>query len=299
MMKQRLLWLMLACVPILSAQLKTLSIEPISLPATERWSHPVFAPDGKGVFITTSEYNGIWYYSFDAKVLKELTRDKHSGFAFSVSPDGATIGYRRTVQEGDHITRVQESIEMSVVTGTSTVLERGNSVHPPVFIGTTVVSSDKQLQKITNRTETAILGIDEKKISLLTNGQKKIFDPLRGQYIWPKLSPDAKSIVAVEMDRGAFVAAIDGSNVQLIGKCNAPVWTRDGKWVIGMDDKDDGHVIYNSEIIAVAPDASKRINLTEAFSSIAMYPAASPTDNSIVFNTTDGKVFILRYEEGQ
>lgn len=298
-MKSKILLLVILSVSLLSAQIKTVSIEKLQLPKTEVWSNAVFSPTGKEIFLTNSEYNGIWQYSFETKVLKEITRDMHSGFAFAVSDDGKKIAYRRTVQPGDHRTRIQESVELTLATAAVSIIDRGNSITTPVFVKSQAVSDRKTLQKQSVAHSPVVLGIDETKIKILVNGEKKILDPLNGQYIWPMLSPDKTKLAAVEMDRGAFVCSVEGTNVQRLGKCNAPSWTYDGKWIIGMDDKDDGHTIYGSEIIAVSPDGKNRYNLTESFDGIALYPSSSTTEAKILFNTIDGEVFILSYEEVQ
>jgi Tol biopolymer transport system component len=296
-MKMNILLVPLLMISIATAQLKTLSIENVPLPATEVWSHAVFSPSGNEIFLTNHDYNGIWQYSLDTKLLKEITRDAQSGFAFSVSVDGNSLAYRRTVQTSDPRMRIQESVELSLTSGSKQVIERGNSVSTPVFVNNRAVADKKNFQKISSAVAPVVLGIDETKISLLINGEKKNFDPLNGQYIWPVLSPVKNEIVFVEMDRGAFVCSLDGTNLRWLGKCDAPTWTRDGKWIIGMDDRDDGQTIQSSSIIAVSPDGREQYNLTEGFAGLAMYPSCSPVENNIVFTTADGKVYLLTYEE--
>ncbi|MHB1049912.1 MAG: TolB family protein [Bacteroidota bacterium] len=296
-MIRRIPILFIVCISLSIAQLKTVSIEEVIVPATEAWNNPVFSPDGKSIFLTNSSYDGIWHFALESKVLKEITREQHSGFAFDISKDGKNIAYRRTIRTGDHITRIQESVSKNILTGSTSVIERGNSVHTPVFVGTTAVSQKSHLQKISHSVVPVVLGIADAKISMLINGQQVMFDPLNGQYIWPRLSPDARRLVAVEMDRGAFVYSFANANTQLIGKCNSPTWSSDGKWVIGMDDRDDGHTIYASDIIAVTPDGKTKVTLTDTFDGIALYPSASPVENKVLFNTADGKIFILSFKE--
>lgn len=296
MTRQLLFILILGCT-FTSAQIRTVKIEEVPLPHTERWSSAMFAHNGSELFLTNSDYDGIWSYSFESKVLKEITREKHSGFAFSLSADGKRVAYRRTVHEGDHITRVQEIVEWNIPTGSAVILERGNSVQTPVFVGTAAVSQKSHLQKLSYTAAPVVLGIEETKISMLINGQQVLLDPINGQYIWPRLSPDAGRLVAVEMDRGAFVYSFADSRTQLIGKCNSPTWSSDGKWIIGMDDRDDGHTIYSSDIIAVSPDGKTKLTLTDTFDAIALHPSASPVEAKVVFNTAEGKIFILTYEE--
>lgn len=282
------------------AQIKTVSIEHIQLPETESWSTPVFSPSGKEMFLTNADYNGIWQYSFETKLLKEITRDQHSGYNFSVSPDGNEIAYRRTIMMGDFRRRIQESIVLNLKTGVYGSIQKGNSVPLPIFYGGEAITAEKitlknRLQKPSG--EISILGIENTKILLLVDGEKKVFDPLNGKYIWPVLSPDKQRIAAVDMGRGAFVCSIDGSRLVKLGKLNAPQWERAGQWLIGMDDEDDGHAILASDIIAKSVDGKTTVNLTETMSSIAMFPSCSPAENKILFSTLDGNVFLLMYEE--
>lgn len=286
------------------AQIKTVSIEQIQLPKTEAWSNPSFSPSGKEIFLTNADYNGIWQYSLETKLLKEITRDRHSGFNFSVSPDGMNVAYRRTVDESNRYRRVQESVVLNMTTSEKQGIESGASIAVPVFIQNTAVTPQKVkgLQKNSTVLQqgTAILGIEDTKISLLHNGTITSFDPLKdGQYIWPVLSPDGLRIAAVEMERGTFVCDVNGENIVPLGKCNAPNWTRDGKWIVGMDDRDDGHQILSSDIVAISIDGKQKISLTENSNVTAMYPYCSSTENKIVFNTLNGDVYVLSYEEIQ
>lgn len=288
----------------LDAQIRVIATEKLPVPNGERWSNAVFSSTGEEIYMTNSDYNGIWQYSLVKKILKEITRDKHSGYNFILSDDGSTIAYRRTAVEGDHRTRIQETVQMKIKSMEKTVIEKGNSVPTPVFIHDRISQTQKVFSSnaasFQDQTVTQVLGVEETKIALIVNGLKTVADPLQnGQYIWPVLSPDKKKMVAVEMEKGAFISDLDGTNIVMLGKCNAPQWTRDGKWIIGMDDKDDGRSIYSSEIIAVSSDGSQRIALTETPSRIEMFPAVSPAGNKIVVTTLAGEVIVLTIEEGE
>lgn len=301
---KKYIFLNLSLISMVFGQIKIGSVENLPVNSNERWSNPVFSPNGKEIFITNFEYNGIWQFSLSTKLLKVITTDRNSGFNFAISDDGKKIAYRRSTIEGDQSTRVQEIVECDLQTLSKTVLDRGNSISTPVYCINTATTLEKISKQnkfsSTMNASTQILGIDETKIAVLDNGVKKILDPLsNGSYIWPMLSPNKLNITAVEIDRGAFISDITGSAVVRLGKCNSPQWTRDGKWIIGMDDIDDGKFITGSEIIAVSVDGKTRINLTNTISQIEMFPSVSPVENKIIVSTASGELLLLTYEEGK
>lgn len=298
------LWIISSTVSLSLAQISITATAEIPIPSTIQWHTAIFSPSGKELYLTTVDYNGIWQYSLESRLLKEITRERHSGFDFSLSDDGTKIAYRTTVTEGDHKTRVQIAVVQSLKDSEQKVLHRGNSIQTPKFIDNEALIPDnigETYRSITNATSaTTILGVEDGSIALLDHSVKKSIDPLNsGRYIWPVLSPDKSQLAAVEMDRGAFIAAVDGSNVIRLGKCDAPQWTRDGRWIIGMHDSDDGHRITGSEIIAISADGTTRLVLTETPERHEMFPSVSPAENSIVVTTADGKVLMLSYKEGK
>jgi Tol biopolymer transport system component len=298
-----LLSIIMIITPALS-QIRILTTESLPVPATQVWNAPRFSPDGDRLFLTSEDHHGIWQYSLSTRLLRQITNDRGAGFGYTISKDGNSLVYRTTVVPGDHRTRLQESVSLSLKNGERKVLHRGNSVELPRFINSTAVAvekiSDVSDAPITDKAPVSLLGTSDDGIRFIQNGNVVTIDPLgKGRYLWPQLSPDGKRIVAMEMDRGAFIADIDGKNVVRIGKCNAPQWSRSGLWVIGMDDKDDGHTLTGSEIIAVSVDGSQRVVLTSTPSVHEMYPAVSPTGDAIVAVTFDGSVLKLIYTEGE
>lgn len=289
---------------LLLSQIRTVRVEQLPVPATEVWNAPRFSPAGTDIFLTNADHHGIWRYSIPTRLLKQITSDRYAGFGFAVSDDGATVSYRTTVIPGDHRTRVQESVTLSVTTGVRTVLHSGNSVEVPRFVRNTAVAPEQLLSRsdapILADAPITVLGTSDDGIRLLRNGTVVTLAPLgKGQYLWPQLSPDGRKIVATEMDNGTFIADIDGRNVVRLGRCNAPQWTRSGAWVIGMEDTDDGHDVTGSEIIAVSADGTQRVALTNTPAVHEMYPAVSPDADVIVAVTYNGAVLMLTYTEGK
>ncbi|MCU0454214.1 MAG: hypothetical protein MUE68_11205 [Bacteroidetes bacterium] len=280
------------------AQPRVTSVQTLPL-KDQRWGFARFSPDGKRLLYTTLAYDGIWEYALATRTSRQITADGGSGYQFAVSPDGRSVAYRRTVPGKNWRERKQDVVSMSLSTKKPTVLGSARSLSTPVFDGTSpaFIQAGAVFNPAPSKNRTVVLGIDNGKILLLVNGQRKELDPFDGgSYIWPSLSPDRKTLLAYDMDRGAFVSNLNGTVLAKLGGLDAPTWTRDGAWVIAFDEVNDGHAITGSDIIAIKPDGTGKVALTSTPDVVELYPSASPTENKIVCHTLDGKILILTYE---
>jgi len=271
----------------------------LPLPDDRQWLSPRFSRDGSAIYLTTAGYNGIWRYDIEENQLRELTRDPGAGYGFSFSNDGKTLAYRRTLVHENSIERTQEIVRLNVETGERHVIASGPTLSTPTILGTEIVYSFGDSIVGVNRigaNEKTLAGIEKTKIAVLENGTMKILDPIpNGSYIWPGLSPDGKSLAAFEISRGLFVSDSDGKNLRFLGRYNAPAWTHDGKWVVMMNDKDDGHQLISSDLVAVSVNGGEMTPLTSSNDIIEIYPQCSPVDNRIVCGTADGHIILLTY----
>lgn len=297
----RIILFIISVFSLASAQLRTSTIEKLPLDRSHQWNQPRYSPDGKYIYFTTLDFNGIWEFSSESKQSRLITNDAQSGFGFALSTDGKRISYRRSMNNERTKERMQELVLLDLGTGTSTIAVSGSDVSTPTFVQNELSYSAGRKFELPSRAvsvEPIILGIENTKIALSRNGQKVLFDPLgKGSYVWPSISPDAQKIVAYDMEKGTFVCDVDGNNVILLGRLDAPVWTRDGKWIIYMDDKDDGHNIISSEIWAISRDGSQKVQLTASDQVIEMYPSCSPTENKIVCSSLSGELYVISYTE--
>jgi Tol biopolymer transport system component len=283
---------------IASAQPRITSVETLPL-KDHRWGYARFTPDGKRVLYTTQAYDGIWEYTPTTKTVRQLTADAGAGYQFAVSTDGKTIAYRRTVPGKTWRDRKQEVVSLNLTTRKTTVLGSARSLSTPVFDGTqpAYLQAGAVFNPAPSKTRTVLLGVDNGKIQLTVNGQRKELDPLNGgSYLWPSLAPDQKSILAYDMDRGAFICDLSGTVLAKLGGLDAPTWTRDGAWIIAFDEVNDGHAITGSDLHAIRPDGSGKVALTTSAGIAELYPSASPTENKIVCHTLDGKILLMTYE---
>lgn len=289
------------CFSAANAQLRPLAVETLPLERSHQWNQAQFSPDGKFIYFTTMDFNGIWEYSVESKRARVITSDAQSGFGFAVSNNGKLISYRRSRNDEGTKERMQELVLLDLATGASTIAASGGDVSTPTFVQNDLAYTSAGKSGIPSRAasvESIILGIENTKIAVSKNGKKVLLDPVgKGSYIWPSLSPDGKKILAYDMNKGTFLCDANGSNVFLLGRLDAPAWTRDGKWILYMDDKDDGRIITSSEIWAISPDGAQKVQLTSTDRILEMYPSCSPTENKIVCNSLSGELYVISYTE--
>lgn len=290
-------------VLVVNAQISVTKIEKLPLPVNQEWSNPIFSNDGKKIYFTNSNYNGIWEYTLSTDKLRQITDASGSGYGFSISDDGNYLVFRSTYYDEKSRERIQELYQVNLKTLLKKKIVSGSDIYNQKFIKSNIVyssgSETKNLEKVNLSNETKVIGIENTKIVLLHNGVRKILDPFgNGSYIWPSLSPDKTKLVAYEADRGAFVCDLEGNIIARLGKVDAPVWTKDGKYIIYMDDKDDGHFILSSEIMAITADGKYKYQLTSTPNVIEMYPSTSPVENKIVCSSLSGEIFLIHYQVG-
>jgi Tol biopolymer transport system component len=288
--------------PWLMAQPRFLRSELLPVEPSKRWTQPQFSADGASVFFTASDFGGIWQFNLSNRTMIQVTADQGAGGAFSLSPDGRQIVYRRTTQATAGKDRQQEIVLRDLVDRTNSILAAGSSLSVPIFADGKAVYTEagktRNLSLRKSTTNVTLLGIEDSKIALNKNGVKVLINPLgSGRYIWPALSPLKDKIVAYQMEQGAFVCDIEGKNVQKIGRRDSPSWTRDGKWIVYMQDNDDGHVVLTSDIWMIAPNGASNIQLTSTPNVSEMFPNCSPTENKIVCSTLDGRLYMITYTE--
>jgi Tol biopolymer transport system component len=285
-----------------TAQVKVTAIEKLPLPAGQEGNNPVFSPDGGAIYFTNSSFDGIWKYSRAEQTVAEVTLDPASGNGFTVSSDGSQIAYRRTSYDAQTHARTQDAVVMNTVTLAKRVVATGSDVSAPAFVHNDLLYSVDGVAHVPALAKSAapavqLLGIENTKISIIKNGVKTVLDPFGdGSYIWPALSPDGQKIVAYDLRRGTFVCDVNGTVLMKLGRRDAAVWTRDGNWLVYMNDSDDGRAILASDIRIISTDGSIDLPVTATADVLVMNPSCSPTENKIVCSA-NGALYVISYEE--
>ena len=230
--------------------------------------------DGSYVLITSGSNHGLRRYDVATGETTVLSTANGAGYNVQISNDGQEIVYRETTVGKDHL-RKHNVVRMNMADAKRTTVAKAQR-----NLKKMVVSNSKMSVSIENRL--IVLNRNGKNITLAPNGSHE-------SYIWPSISPDGKKLCYYVCGEGCWVANLDGSNKQFIGrKCQAAQWY-DNNTLVAMDTYDDGHYTTASSIVLYTLDGKKQVLTNDDM--IAMYPYAAK--NAIVFSTIEGETYLL------
>lgn len=300
--------IILLCVFLFSGALtfsqgiRIISNEQIPLPKTESGYNPVLSPAGDYILITGNDLKGLRKYDLATRQLHTLTTDKGAGFDVQISEDGNLVAYRSqkykdrlrytslktlNITSGKQSEIVKESRDLEKFTikdGTVLAVENG-TLKTKRFAGKQLAS----VPAISSVKKGQLYVIKDKKTELISPAGTDI------SYLWTSVSPDGKKLLYYIIEHGkSYVSNLDGTNPVSLGVLRAPKWMGND-WVVGMVDYDNGEVITASKIVAIAANGNYRTDLTND-SVIATNPSGSADATKIVYNTADGKIFLMNIE---
>lgn len=250
--------------------------------------------------LTQINYDGLVKYSFDKGNLTIVNNDPGAGYDVQISDDGTLILYKKIeligkLRHNSLLTqRLSTNEKKTLVTPTRENITGRIMNSSPVYVkGKNMIKNSSVPKNILQN----IITIEDQKMVLYKNGVRKELCPngKEKSYIWPSISPDGTQIVYTVAGKGTFVTNLDGTNTKSLGKLSAPKWAGN-KYIIGMDDKDDGEKLISSKILIVSSDGKVRKELDTPTHINAMYPSASKDGRKIAFNTDKGEVYILNIE---
>ena len=300
MNKLLLLVAMVLCLSASAQQVKVLNLQQIKTNGVTY--HPSFLPDGN-LLVSSEGYDGLAIVNPKTGSYTELTSMTGAGYYPVVSEDGLTIVSRSIdtenstqnlykidvatkqvspiVQKIEHVNQIKlEKGELTYAVGGKAIKARLKNISIPASRITTYVTEENL------------------KIVVYRGSIRTILDPLAGQfgdwdaqYCWTSLSPDGKKILFT-CRNNSYTCDLNGKNVVKLGNIRAPKWCGNG-YIVGMNDKSDGHTFTKSDILIVKSNGTGLQQLTTSSSDIKMFPSASADGNKIAYHTLDGKIFVM------
>jgi Tol biopolymer transport system component len=285
-----------------SQGIKVLSNEEIPLSGSEGYFNPILSPAGDFMLVTSADLQGLLKYDFATKEITPITAEAGAGFDAQISSDGKTIVYRsREYKDRLRYTSLK-SLDLETGKVTELVKPTRNLEGVAVKEGTVLSVDNGKLksQRIAGRklaVTPPVSSIKDGQLYVTTGNTTRLVVPFGEDagYLWNSVSPDGTKLLFYVVNQGkAYITGLDGSNPVSLGTLRAAKWMGNDL-VVGMLDFDDGHVVTSSKIIAVTADGAVRQELTDS-SIIATYPMPAADGSKILYNTGDGKVYVMHIE---
>ena len=296
-MKKILLSALLLCSGVMGyAQLLNVqSIEKVALPKNVTVGKATISPNGDFVVIDQNEKAGIHRLDLNTK---NVTTISESGIMhdLKISRDGQTIVYREPRVNANRMRQIALKA-FDIKRGTeSMIVPFCRDLQGVAIIDNNVVAVNTD--KLTAK---SLIGGEAKvtmPVASIRYGQLcidgKVISPqgtTGNSYMWASVSPDGTRVLYFLSTQGCFIANIDGSNPVYLGLLHAPRWY-DNNTVVGMFDRDNGHQIYASRLVAVSTDGKVKQNLTDD-ASLALFPSITEAGDKISYTTPAGELFII------
>lgn len=270
------------------------------LPISEAAYAPVISPTGEYVLVTTNAMKGLQKFDIASGEMTNVTTDNGAGYNPKISSDGSVVVYRESNFKNRLRYITVKSVNLTTGKTETLVKDSRSTTAFAVSEGTAIAVESNKLKtkhilgKKISATNAAVVGIENGNLMLTRGGKTVKFNPKGDtRYLWASVSPDGSKVLFTVPEKGmvAYTCDLNGENLKKIGRMSAPAWMGND-WVVGMDDKDNGEVVTSSAIVAARANGNDYTTLTDD-ASICMYPSASVDASKIVYNTADGKIFIM------
>jgi len=296
-MKKFLLFSFILPFLLLGQQVKIFETKQI----TEKgnYFYPRFGKDNSVLFVSSNNYDGIRTINIETKTEKVINNYSGSGWDYIISEDGSDLVCRPyTFIDGmkyysivaQNLTDLNENVLEKDIRDLSSPMLSKEGIS---YIKERNLESSDIIQNPGIK-ENVFVYWDNWSIIIDRNGNKKEYNPFGDEiYIWISLSPDKSKFLFNLGNRGTFISDLEGNILVELGKdVLAPQWSPDGKWILYMNQTDDGINYLTSDIWVVDADGKNKIQLTNTDDLLEMYPTWSSDGKKIAYNTLDGAINI-------
>lgn len=272
-MKKQLLLACMASALTLSAQNVVVGTPQQLLKGVETAAYmPVLSKDGSMMLYNIDVNKGLKMYSFADDV--SMTIENGDVFVLNAGFDGTdNVTYDKSVPSGALLERSAVSYNMN---------------------------SHKAVAKVRKTASKGVeVSVDGSKLLISINGTVREYTPVEchAGYLCASVSPNGKYIAFQAGGKGVFITDLEGKIVASLGKYEFPAWCGND-YVVVQNATDDGHQLHSSQILLLKSDGSQQVQLTKPVS-MSLNPTASADGSKVVYNTIDGRLYMinLKYEK--
>lgn len=277
---------------LLSAQQVTITKNVPLLKGVENSAYyPVLSEDGQKVLFSSENYKGLKLYDIKDNVVERISGAERAGLYPSFSKDGKV--YFVTQQKDGWVNyRSVESFDLKTKATNTIISKERNVMRPQPLKNGVVFKSTKGITNTAKGKEVFVY-TEGSKIYICKNGVEKTYSPVESGagYLWESVSPDGTKVMFYAAGKGIVIMDLNGKVLSMPGKYENPSWY-DNEYIVAQNATDDGHQYSSSQILLIKADGSFKKELTTP-TSMAMNPTASGKANRIIYNTIDGKLYMM------
>lgn len=304
-MRSFLIFLITLLVILPAQSVKILKDEPVTSLSEGQFYYPKTGSSDNQIFLTSVNYSGLWTKNITDGSLNLLTSAPGSGYEPVISRDSKLFFKEDQYVNGRRMSSlwqidisnfekqiVEENIRNLKILNTNDQVAYTKAGEINVISYTAEKLQKADAEKIFVYSENSVIKIAGKdKIREITPFGNK-------NYIWTSVSPDGKKILFTVPGKGTYICNPEGQIISDLGYINYPTWSPDGRWILGMQDYDNGVAVTSSDLIVCKADGSNKTVLSADSKRISMYPVWGKTNNTVFYNSNDGIIYrmSLSYE---
>ncbi len=266
-----------------------------------------FSPASDKIIVTSPDDKGLFIYDFKEDATGRLNSKSGAGIKPLFTPDGKLVVFQSNeFKNRRRITSIYyqnlNTLVLKPVVENKRNLKLLDTDAKNVYYleGDNVYAYNFDSGEIMENPPNVILAYTDNNLNLVVykNGVKKILNPQgKGNYIWVSISPGKNQILYNKAGKGTFIADLSGKTVMDLGRLHAAVWSKDGKYIVGMNDFDDGQKYTKSDILMINTKTKSKSNLTENSDVIALYPDIDKNNNKVIYQNEEGRIYLMELKK--
>ncbi|HEB61534.1 MAG TPA: hypothetical protein ENI82_00125 [Bacteroidetes bacterium] len=266
-----------------------------------------FSPQSSKIIVTSPDDKGLAIYDFSEDAIGQLNSKPGAGINPLFTPDGKIVVFQsHEFKNRRRVTSIYlqnlNTLEIKPVITDKRNLKLLDVDEKNIYFldGNNVYAYNLDSGNTTENPQDITLAFTDNDLNLVVykNGKKKTLNPQgEGNYIWVSVSPDRKQILYNKAGKGTFIADLTGKTVADLGRLHAPKWSKDGKFIVGMNDYDDGQKYTKSDILMIDTKTKKKTNLTGNSEVIALYPDIDNSDKKVIYQNEEGRIYLMELKK--
>lgn len=291
---------------LLTAQkVKVVETTKVPIDIVEQTFYPQFNKDDTKIIFSSAGYKGLFVYQLETKESSIITEANGAGYNPLIL-NSKTILYRTfDLVEGKkyHSLRLYDlktGIENTIQKDKRLLkLPKQNINNELLIVENSVVKKENISEQLLlkNSEPNRAIYVEDNNLILVYGNETKILNPLgEGVYVWESFSSDGKKILFSFGNQGTFVCDLEGNILLNIKDARYPKFSPNGKYISYMNDKDNGYNYISSDILVYSIDLNESFEVTNTEDKIEMFAEWSNDGNRLVYNTTEGEIFITKLQ---